>query len=184
MSYTKQTWTDGAAGGTPVNAARLNYIEAGVNSASAWQDWGDCFYTVTSGATIPVANAANVRLPCSTAVHTHPDITPSADFTTFTVNRTGLWLVTLGLRFIAQTNGALRFVTSLMDTNGLIYGQQDISNVASQPIDLTLGGLPVRLNAGTAIVNNVFHNYGSSVNIDTSAGATSRNFLSAVFIRP
>lgn len=30
MAYTKQTWVDGSAGGTPVSAARLNHIEQGV----------------------------------------------------------------------------------------------------------------------------------------------------------
>lgn len=33
MSYTKQTWTDGIAGGTPINAARLNAMEAGIANA-------------------------------------------------------------------------------------------------------------------------------------------------------
>lgn len=30
MGYTAQTWVDGAAGGTPISAARLNHIEAGL----------------------------------------------------------------------------------------------------------------------------------------------------------
>lgn len=30
MTYTPQTWTDGPAGGTPVSAARLGYIESGI----------------------------------------------------------------------------------------------------------------------------------------------------------
>lgn len=33
MPYTKQTWVDGAAGGTPVSAARLNAIETGIDTA-------------------------------------------------------------------------------------------------------------------------------------------------------
>lgn len=35
MTYTKQTWTDGAAGGTPISAARLQYIENGLEAAAA-----------------------------------------------------------------------------------------------------------------------------------------------------
>lgn len=33
MAYTKQTWTDGAAGGTPTSAARFSYMETGIENA-------------------------------------------------------------------------------------------------------------------------------------------------------
>lgn len=33
MTYSKQTWANDAAGGTPVSAARLNYMESGIESA-------------------------------------------------------------------------------------------------------------------------------------------------------
>lgn len=32
--YTKQTWVDGSAGGTPVSAARLSHIEEGIRVAA------------------------------------------------------------------------------------------------------------------------------------------------------
>lgn len=38
MSYIKQTWADGEAGGTPINAARLNYIESGIEAAASVAD--------------------------------------------------------------------------------------------------------------------------------------------------
>ncbi len=34
MVYTKQNWADGAAGGTPISAPRLNYMETGIEDAS------------------------------------------------------------------------------------------------------------------------------------------------------
>lgn len=34
MTYTKQTWANGIAGATPINAARLNYIETGIENAT------------------------------------------------------------------------------------------------------------------------------------------------------
>ena len=34
MPYTPQTWADGAAGGTPLSAARLGYIESGIEAAA------------------------------------------------------------------------------------------------------------------------------------------------------
>ena len=33
MGYTQQSWVDGAAGATPINATRLNHIEAGIEDA-------------------------------------------------------------------------------------------------------------------------------------------------------
>lgn len=33
MTYVKQTWSNGEGGGTPISAARLNYIEAGIEAA-------------------------------------------------------------------------------------------------------------------------------------------------------
>lgn len=39
MPYTKQTWTDGSAGATPINAARLGVIETGVETAQATADY-------------------------------------------------------------------------------------------------------------------------------------------------
>jgi len=38
MAYTRQTWQDGASGGTPLSAARLNTIEAGLAAAAAVAD--------------------------------------------------------------------------------------------------------------------------------------------------
>ena len=38
MAYTKQTWADGAAGETPITAARLNHIETGLESAASAAD--------------------------------------------------------------------------------------------------------------------------------------------------
>ena len=39
MSYTKQTWVDGSAGGTPISAERLNHIEDGVSDAHDKLNW-------------------------------------------------------------------------------------------------------------------------------------------------
>ena len=35
MAYTPFTWQDGASGGTPITAARLNHIEAGIAAVEA-----------------------------------------------------------------------------------------------------------------------------------------------------
>lgn len=38
MSYTKQTWANDAVGGTPMSAARLTYMETGIEAAAAAAD--------------------------------------------------------------------------------------------------------------------------------------------------
>lgn len=41
MAYTPQTWVDGEAGGTPLSADRLNYMEAGIQAVSEAATVGD-----------------------------------------------------------------------------------------------------------------------------------------------
>lgn len=48
MAYTKQTWANDAAGGTPLNATRLNYMESGIEAAAA--NRGGVFYPEDYGA--------------------------------------------------------------------------------------------------------------------------------------
>ena len=50
MAYTPQTWTNGAAGGTPLSAARLAVIEAGLVAAAAAADG--------AGSAVPLAQKA------------------------------------------------------------------------------------------------------------------------------
>lgn len=42
-AYEKQTWADGAAGGTPITAARLNHMEDGIAAAGGGADGGLAF---------------------------------------------------------------------------------------------------------------------------------------------
>lgn len=52
MTYTKQTWVNGRAGGTPLSAARLNHIEDGVEAvATAADDLGGRVTTTSSQVT-------------------------------------------------------------------------------------------------------------------------------------
>lgn len=44
MTYTPQTWLDGSAGGTPISAARLNFMEGGIAAANALAFHGETNY--------------------------------------------------------------------------------------------------------------------------------------------
>ena len=52
MAYTKQTWTDAPSTTTPISAARLNYIEAGIEAAADYKA-GDVIFVTKSGGTWP-----------------------------------------------------------------------------------------------------------------------------------
>lgn len=47
MSYVKQVWADGEGGGTPLSSTRMNYIETGLESASANAEGPWVAYTPT-----------------------------------------------------------------------------------------------------------------------------------------
>ena len=49
MAYTKQTWTNGDAGGTPLSAARLSYMEDGIEDASDRLDTAEANITTNTG---------------------------------------------------------------------------------------------------------------------------------------
>ena len=81
MSYTKQTWTNGSAGGTPRNATRLNYQEDGIKEASDRLDVLETLstsaqtasYTLVLGdagkvVEVTSASATNVTVPQNSSV--------------------------------------------------------------------------------------------------------------------
>lgn len=78
MPYTPQTWVDGQAGGTPVNADRLNHIEQGLADAAAGID------TVAQAVT-----AVNAR-PGNLVVFLGDSITAGSD-TNDNLNRSVSW---------------------------------------------------------------------------------------------
>jgi hypothetical protein len=54
MTYVVQVWADNAAGGTPITADRLNYMEAGIAGAGGGTGGGGTIATVPPGATFTV----------------------------------------------------------------------------------------------------------------------------------
>lgn len=58
MSYSKQTWVDGPSGGTPLSAARLNFMEAGIEGRLTTATKTGA-YTLTSSDDVIFANAVS-----------------------------------------------------------------------------------------------------------------------------
>lgn len=70
MAYVKQTWADGAAGGTPINAAALNRMEDGIAAAVVAGDTAQ--QKIGDGADPNSSTTQNVKL-LVTANRTNPD---------------------------------------------------------------------------------------------------------------
>lgn len=63
MTYEKQTWVDGEAGETPINAARLGHMEDGILAASAVTDGS--YVTAFTNAASPITVLAAGNDPIS-----------------------------------------------------------------------------------------------------------------------
>lgn len=91
MPYIKQTWVDGSTGGTPVNAARLNYIEAGIEAAGTGTGGGGTAATTTyDPASSPSLAATNVQTAIDEIVADYQ----AADTAAVTAARNGVLLAT------------------------------------------------------------------------------------------
>jgi hypothetical protein len=59
MAYTKQTWANTSGGGTPISAARLNYIEDGLEDAADDADQGVSDAATAAAAAVTAQDAAD-----------------------------------------------------------------------------------------------------------------------------
>lgn len=63
MAYTRQTWSNGASGGTPLSAARLNHIEEGIDTAADVADTAASDATAAAVAAVAAQTTADAALP-------------------------------------------------------------------------------------------------------------------------
>lgn len=82
MPYTKQTWSDGQAGGTPLSAARLNNMETGIDQAHDLYDLG-----------VGATGTARVDMSESTTSTTYTVLTTAGPEVAVTVPTSGKVLV-------------------------------------------------------------------------------------------
>lgn len=62
MAYTPKEWVDGEAGGTPITAAELNRMEAGIEAVDQLPEpFSGSYADLTDKPTIPAATAAGTR---------------------------------------------------------------------------------------------------------------------------
>lgn len=89
MVYTKHTWVDGAAGNTPLSAARLNEMEAGIGAGRYEGDWAAGTYP--AGALVAyqgylwVARRDTSAEPLMASIPTSSDLTNTTVWTPYSI---------------------------------------------------------------------------------------------------
>lgn len=104
MAYSKQTWDDGAAGGTPLSAARLTAMEDGIEAAHQLYDDG-----------VGSATEATVATSEATASTSMTNLTTVGPAVTVDIGPSGKALVILGALITsddAAGGGAMGFAVS------------------------------------------------------------------------
>ncbi len=191
MTYVKQTWANDAAGTTPVSAARLNYMELGIENAAATivslqsfydGDWDDA---LESAIVATATDGGTIRLPVGEMEISDEHVIPQkvalwgeGGAEDFSASRFKCMTANAGIRFGTISTGGYGGVSG----NFLVDG----NNVATDPlkIGMTVGrvfiGLHVIYSAGTGMLveacqNSIFinttilHSAGVDCILDNSA---------------
>lgn len=128
-AYTQQTWADGSAGGTPLNAARLNHMEDGITNSATDEDLSTVVASLTA--------LANAKVPATRTIQ-GSDLSANRTF------RLDQWSaptadVSLGTHKITS------LLTGTADTDGVNVGQmQDLLDLkldnTTTALQLLMGG--------------------------------------------
>lgn len=95
MAYSKQTWNDTSAGGTPISATRLNYMETGIQDAAADADTAASNASSALSAAndaVDTADAAAAAAAAITGAFTPSYFTAKGQIITATGNGTAAYL--------------------------------------------------------------------------------------------
>lgn len=133
MAYIPEGWADGAAGGTPLQAVRLSYMETGIANAATTAD-----SALTQAQAAASAATANANAITGKADQTALD---SLSSTVSTLNQT----VTTVQNTTAQTSYVDNAVSGLATT---AYVQSQVAGVAPSYANLPAGTQIVVLKAG------------------------------------
>ena len=154
MTYVKQTWANGQLGGTPINAARLDYIETGIEAASKVKpvvadgtlyvsksgndafdgfSWGTAKYTV--GAAITALPAAGGTIRVGNGVYSGNIPVPSGKMVRITGNSrlTTQLTVTAGtslFTFTGPFNNSSSFILENFTINGANGAGSRVVNIS------------------------------------------------------
>lgn len=166
IPYTKQTWTDGAGGGTPVSAARLGVIEEGildVSLAPAVRVYHTASQSIGSGSRVALAfNSERFDQAGGAASTQHDTVT---DNSRLTCRYAGVYLISGTIEWAASVSHASGAdVTIRVDGATLIARQLFVSNDQRVQTVSTL----YSLNVNQYVELTVLQNTGGSVNVNST----------------
>ena len=179
------TWQDYPDTSTLITAAKLEAIEAILDGQRTELD---DFYArpyvryqcaVAGGQNI-TAHGAPQNIPFDQAVHTHADVVRNAGQTTFTLNRAGVWIISIGLR--NQTTVAARHQFMIWDGTTSVnrYVEQSTESGTTTSWNVTTQR---RFSAGAVVAAGLaILTTGTSDKVATDVPAST--FFAATWIRP
>jgi len=138
--------------------------------------------TLTSAHSIP--NITDQLLFFNNTVYGSADVTVYGGGSGFTLNRSGLWIVTTACRTAAAAGGGERHI--VIQTGSVFnfadrVSQMAVTNVGNAPVTVCTS-TAVRITAPTDIMIFMWQNSGGSINIDTGFGGT--NHATFTWLRP
>ena len=137
----------------------------------------EMYYYNTAVQSIP--NVADTQLAFPANAYVSDDVTPNASFNAFTLNRTGLWVISAGVRIVTGTSGERHLFLGLTDMLGAnrLAGASAASSI---PTSLNVG-TEARLNAGSVILAGAYQSSGAARNTDPVGFSV---HMSMAWIRP
>lgn len=137
----------------------------------------------TAGQTVPTST--DTKMKFETVWNSCDDVTVSGtNNTDFLLTRAGLYVVSVGARYLGNAGGGERhihvqFGTTFAAANRVVFTAN--GNVGSAPVSVTAATVE-RFAANTSVFAGLWHNAGSSITLDTAFGGI--NHIGAAWLRP
>jgi hypothetical protein len=137
----------------------------------------ECRYYQNTGQSIP--NAADTVITYETTAYTTADVTKGASHDTFTINRAGLWAISVGFRIGSGTSGE-RYIFSCL--NGTAIGNRLAGESAETGLTCALSASCEARLAVNDVIRGVF--FQSSTAARTGSVSGQASFISLAWLRP
>ena len=139
----------------------------------------EAYYYNGTAQSIPNVTDTQLAFPTNAYASASDDVTPNASFNAFTINRTGLWVISAGVRFVTGTAGERHIFLGLgnMLAVNRLAGESASSSV---PTSLNVG-TEARLTAGSAVLAGAYQSSGAARNTDIFGLSV---HMSLAWIRP
>lgn len=133
-----------------------------------------------------IVSAVDTKARFETSVHTNSDVVPSGTGNTdFALQRVGLWLVTVAMRYLGNAGGGERHIFPQTGTTFNVSNRIDQdakTNVGSAPVTVTCATAFRITTAPTTIIVGLFQNSTNNITVDVGFGGT--NHISLTWLGP